>query len=311
MEEQLIRSIYEDNAEAMADELQKHPTLIDQYFHGLGLIHHIAAADSVACLNAFLKIGGNMSQRTTSFVFNFSACPLFTVGGQTALHVALDHKSNEIAALLPLWMMFAIDDLGFTPNVYKTRANDVEFVKECRHRLVAANVNRQLRVPAHDELHVQNLNDYSEQTKALQQEFMSMYNTLSEQDTPPNSMHKAGTSFQKSDRGFETIVALAERLLASAGLPNNLTDHTIYAFTAEYSAAKDVKLDTHVDNSMITINWCFHRSIDLLGTELVFDDDGTVIKQLKDQTIIHHGKRPHHVMPMKAGTRKNLIIWVR
>ena len=54
-----MRAIYADDADALAAAIESAPdvpALLSTVVNGLGLVHHIASADSVSCLERYLQV---------------------------------------------------------------------------------------------------------------------------------------------------------------------------------------------------------------------------------------------------------------
>ena len=75
----------------------------------------------------------------------------------------------------------------------------------------------------------------------------------------PNSMHYAGATFSHANGCFDAVLPIARRVCADVGVAFDVDSATLYGFTAEYGPGRNNKLDKHVDNSIVTINWCFDR----------------------------------------------------
>ena len=91
------------------------------------------------------------------------------------------------------------------------------------------------------------------------------------------------------------------------------------AFTVEYNGAKDAvnpdtELDTHFDNSEVTLNIPLTSSVeDYDGSELYFEykNGFKSVNMEVGRGILHSGRHLHGVMPIEEGYRHNIIIWMR
>ena len=91
------------------------------------------------------------------------------------------------------------------------------------------------------------------------------------------------------------------------------------AFTVEYNGAKDAvnpdtELDTHFDNSEVTLNIPLTSSVeDYDGSELYFEykNGFKSVNMEVGRGILHSGRHLHGAMPIEEGYRHNIIIWMR
>ena len=95
----------------------------------------------------------------------------------------------------------------------------------------------------------------------------------------------------------------------------------IHSYILRYGANYDRNLGFHVDDSLITINFCLKN--DSKGSELCFsgircplhidtpsmDNEEKIITHEKGFVVIHDGKNRHHINDIYSGERYNLIIW--
>ena len=95
----------------------------------------------------------------------------------------------------------------------------------------------------------------------------------------------------------------------------------IHSYIVRYGDNYDRNLGFHVDDSLITINFCLKN--DSKGSELCFsvircpqhidtpsmDNEEKIITHEKGFAVIHDGKNRHHINDIYSGERYNLIIW--
>jgi len=134
----------------------------------------------------------------------------------------------------------------------------------------------------------------------------------------PNNMAYHGVILE--DVGMRFSRDLVERHLfpfAAALLGMNpLT--SLHSFVVLYGLGRDKALDPHVDDSTVTFNICL--SDDCEGSELLFCwNIGSPEHRLKScvhshtagQAVAHYGHLRHSALPITAGVRRNLILWLR
>ena len=86
-----------------------------------------------------------------------------------------------------------------------------------------------------------------------------------------------------------------------------------YAMTVEYDVKKQRSLARHFDSSDVTLNVCVDGKFK--GGDLILYDrksDGRyVLKQKLGQAVVHLGRHDHRALPIKSGTRTNLVLWCK
>ncbi|GAB1608595.1 2-oxoglutarate and iron-dependent oxygenase domain-containing protein 2-like [Argonauta hians] len=137
----------------------------------------------------------------------------------------------------------------------------------------------------------------------------------------PNSMNNFGCSLDELGLDVELLDPLRNYLssITSTLFPKDggSTLDSQKVFTVEYSEDKDKKLDTHFDNSEITLNVCLGKTF--TGGELFFrgrlsemyETAPFVYTNRPRYGILHRGAQLHGAHPIKSGTRCNLIMWMR
>ena len=82
-------------------------------------------------------------------------------------------------------------------------------------------------------------------------------------------------------------------------------------FTIRYASHEDRALPIHTDDSTYTINICLQNESS--GSELVFERGATIVPvtPVTGEVIIHLGSAPHRTNPLTAGTRTNLVLWIK
>ena len=136
----------------------------------------------------------------------------------------------------------------------------------------------------------------------------------------PNSMNKNGILLEELglDSLIEKIVKHVEplakkffpALVASKGFDS------FKAFTVEYNGDgnavnPDLELNTHFDNSEVTLNIPLTKDYD--GSELYFQYQNGFrsLSMEVGRGILHSGRLLHGVFPIEEGYRHNIIIWMR
>ena len=87
-------------------------------------------------------MGGSLTLSTTTFFFRVDSLPLFQIGGQNALHVAVGAASTDVEAVLMERdtdgaLARATDVLDHPPSVYRRFLSDGALYTSCYRRLRA------------------------------------------------------------------------------------------------------------------------------------------------------------------------------
>mmetsp|Transcript_7736 Transcript_7736/g.11482 ORF Transcript_7736/g.11482 Transcript_7736/m.11482 type:complete len:249 (+) Transcript_7736:1218-1964(+) len=160
--------------------------------------------------------------------------------------------------------------------------------------------------------------------KHLIEECINFENTC-EVKLRPNSMNKNGLVCDEmgQDQFWDAFVENYFRPLGSllSEGENELDDH--HTFIVAYNAEKenmDKKLDLHVDDADMTINFCLGTK-GFEGGQVYFRGHADVPESIKTEFnvyeheigkgILHDGLHRHGAMPLTKGQRYNLIIWGR
>jgi len=138
----------------------------------------------------------------------------------------------------------------------------------------------------------------------------------------PNSMNLYGVVLNSI--GFkELLTELMEKYIKviSSELFADFGGKTVdshHSFIVRYKVNEDIDLDTHTDDSEVTLNVCLGRKFE--GASLYFYGiKGTSSENQEDfrythlpgKAIIHLGRHIHGVNRLISGERINLIVWCR
>jgi hypothetical protein len=137
----------------------------------------------------------------------------------------------------------------------------------------------------------------------------------------PNSMNNYGgvlddIGFYKT---FEELFLIYLRPILLLYFPNiaDKIDHH-HAFIVQYKLTEDLDLGFHYDDSELTLNLCLGK--EFTGGELYFrglledpssHDEKFIYNHVPGVSLFHIGKHRHGAMPITAGERYNLIIWLK
>jgi len=131
----------------------------------------------------------------------------------------------------------------------------------------------------------------------------------------PNSMNKHGLLM--FELGLDKLIDSLRsdylqplsKLLYPEAVLEGLDSHK--AFTVEYQTGGDVELATHFDNAEVTLNVCLEPGDE--GGELCFGQGlhSVPVEHEVGRGVLHLGSQLHSAMPLQAGRRNNLIIWMR
>ena len=146
----------------------------------------------------------------------------------------------------------------------------------------------------------------------------------------PNGMNRYGAIL--GDVGFESALAglvsaylrpLAEALFPAHVGGDDAAEH--FAFAIRYRGGEDVALAEHRDAAVATINVCLHTSSSFTGGDLEFvleEGEGGHTPEGRERkkkarmkwepglAILHLGKLRHAALPLRAGERTNLVVWL-
>lgn len=158
----------------------------------------------------------------------------------------------------------------------------------------------------------------------------------------PNGMNRYGCIIDREVNGavsLPTLTSLIETVVSEIGRPlgrmlftdavGEGDDCEYFAFTIRYNAEEDLELKEHRDASVITLNINLNlpeetydgSSLYLVDDEkpLDFDIADDYEKERKKRysisfnpgmMLIHRGSTQHAALPIKEGTRHNLVIWI-
>lgn len=124
----------------------------------------------------------------------------------------------------------------------------------------------------------------------------------------PNTMNKYGVVLKRNQHLRDLVGEVG--LVAGGHFPEiKKLRKDAYAFAVDYSTTTQRSLAFHTDQSDVTLNICLGSNF--TGGDLVFGEGRKrfVLKHKVGQAIIHRGNHLHRAMPLKSGTRTNLILW--
>lgn len=132
-----------------------------------------------------------------------------------------------------------------------------------------------------------------------------------------NTMHKVSYANPLTHEQTNTV------LVAGMNCFNALTGYNI-ANTIKYYGgfgicygALNIKLNKHVDDSILTINMCIENTS--IGSEIVFETYNKYKKITRNYNVdipegyalIHLGNIPHYTTSIEGGSRKNVVLWFK
>eukprot|EP00005_Dracoamoeba_jomungandri_P006369 CAMPEP_0174261948 /NCGR_PEP_ID=MMETSP0439-20130205/12686_1 /TAXON_ID=0 /ORGANISM="Stereomyxa ramosa, Strain Chinc5" /LENGTH=500 /DNA_ID=CAMNT_0015346569 /DNA_START=24 /DNA_END=1526 /DNA_ORIENTATION=- len=151
---------------------------------------------------------------------------------------------------------------------------------------------------------------------------LANYETSPLPKSRPNSMNNYGIIL--NDIGMEGMMTLLLQKyfqpLSSLLFPQfggSTVDHH-HTFMVHYEPNKDRDLDMHIDDSEVTVN--INLVDEFTGAGLAFcglfynkehREHSTTYEHKKGRGIIHAGAHRHGALSIRAGVRKNFIMWMR
>lgn len=134
----------------------------------------------------------------------------------------------------------------------------------------------------------------------------------------PNNMAYHGVILE--DVGMRFSRDLAERHLFpfAAELLGMNPLKSLHSFVVSYGLGRDKALDPHIDDSTVTFNVCL--SDDCEGSQLLFcgnmgAPEHRLVSHMHEHTsgqaVAHYGHLRHSALPITAGVRRNLILWLK
>ena len=158
----------------------------------------------------------------------------------------------------------------------------------------------------------------------------------------PNAMNRYGCIIDREVNGavsLPTLISLIETVVSEIGRPlgrmlfadavGEGDDCEYFAFTIRYNAEEDLELKEHRDASVITLNINLNLPEETYdGSSLyLVDDEKNLNYDIADNyekesnkhysisfdpgmMLIHRGSTQHAALPIKEGTRHNLVIWI-
>lgn len=134
----------------------------------------------------------------------------------------------------------------------------------------------------------------------------------------PNNMAYSGTILRDVGLDFcdDLVARLLQPLAASLMQMNPLG--SLHAFAVAYGTGLDKALDPHVDDSTVTFNAAL--TSDFEGSSLLFCGNmgapdhrhaSYEHEHVRGSVICHYGHVRHSALPITAGVRRNLILWLK
>jgi hypothetical protein len=304
----ILEAIFGEDNENFRKMLQIFPEMknhIDSY----GIVHYLFQSYWEQGIQIYIELGGNINLLTEDKTFSLQSAPLSIIGGQSILHILASSgnkdeyegwkkkvkESPDLNGNFPL-------DLGDKTKQQKENLTNYKKVKQRSafkfDKLKPINSNIE---QIGDDIFTFEITD--ELTKCLSKTILELQSKSCK--CKSNSMHNYSLSLNNSPIWKELLPIIKTGLQKF----NDVIVSDISTFHIQYSEGFDQKLDTHTDDSIITINICLENNA--TGTELVFDDLNLEYKNQKNKVIFHRGNVRHHVLPLVKGERSNIIIWVR
>ncbi|CAL1526582.1 unnamed protein product [Lymnaea stagnalis] len=149
------------------------------------------------------------------------------------------------------------------------------------------------------------------------------FSNCSIKKTQPNTMNKGGVSLDEMGLSEGLITPLIKDYLqpiTKVLFPNwgggSLDSYK--SFVVKYEHAGDTNLSWHYDNSEITLNISLNSNFRNGELQLMKptkdgeEDQGiVVISHEEGHGILHCGRQQHSALPITAGVRYNIIVWMR
>jgi hypothetical protein len=132
-----------------------------------------------------------------------------------------------------------------------------------------------------------------------------------------NTMHKVSYANPLTSEQIKIVLASGVKCF------NTLTGYNIENTIKYYGGfgicygALNIKLNKHVDDSILTINMCIENTS--IGSEVVFEIYNKYRKTTRNYivdipegyAIIHPGNIPHCTRSIETGSRKNVVLWFK
>jgi len=138
----------------------------------------------------------------------------------------------------------------------------------------------------------------------------------------PNTMNHYGLVLREFgfDQLWQSLLEVYLRPLYSCLYPElgpHLDDH--HTFIVQYSEGEQNSLGFHYDDAEVTVNLCLGKVF--TGGDLYFrgllshprslEEENYLYHHQQGQAVFHKGEHRHGALPIKSGSRYNLIIWYR
>ncbi|CAE7371319.1 ICU11 [Symbiodinium sp. CCMP2456] len=170
-------------------------------------------------------------------------------------------------------------------------------------------------------------------TAAFRKDFLEELERINSAGIPtrrPNGMNRYGVILDQVgfEKALDGLVDTYIKPLGGMLFPELVGAHDAdehYAFTVKYEPTGDTELAKHGDASVVTLNLCLGPTRWEGGALRFFDSGGSGIYALPKgnasagsgdvnfrpgQVLIHRGQHKHQALPLLAGQRSNLIIWL-
>lgn len=134
----------------------------------------------------------------------------------------------------------------------------------------------------------------------------------------PNNMAYHGVILEDVGMRFTRDLVARHLFPLAAALLGMNPLASLHSFVVSYGLGRDKALDPHVDDSTVTFNVCL--SDDCEGSQLLFCGNmGAPEHRLKShvhshtagEAVAHYGHLRHSALPINAGVRRNLILWLK
>jgi len=278
------------------------------YTDGWNIVHYLFDQYWFQGIVEYILQKGDINLKTLDKIYSVSSIPLYMVGGRSVLHILIEKKMYSkydkwIKKIKP-----EIDNNGDYPIDLKNKnIVDTNAYKKIRKRMAInfdfestiklINVNKFIDgvfVFEIDDNIVSNMKNKLDKLK------------MTTKNISPNSMHKYGMVLNDTDLN-DDIMQISKSCLKYFKSFENFV--SMFSFYIEYSDNMNVNLDSHEDDSYLTINVCLDN--DSEGADLIFDDCNVVYKHKSNYGLFHRGNITHHVTKLNKGKRKNIIIWLK
>lgn len=298
----ILKSIFYQDDDKFKNYIIKNPELLE-YCDNWCLVHYLFQEDWQEGINIYIDHGGRLDLKTKDKIMSLNGIPLFITGGQTLLHIIAKNNPEYLDASINKYSKLNVSDNNnnFPRDLLNESHSD--YIKQFNQTATRCCLN----------LNQYDLIDINITEKRNENFFKftitdEFNNTLKKlvnciDNNIPNSMHRTGKIILPEMTN--EIYSLTKSILPEYYKKKILS---IFAFYVKYDNYQN-KLDSHKDDSTITINLCLSNKA--TGGDIVFDKDNIIINHNNKSGILHMGCIKHHVNELRDGTRENIIIWVK